>query len=187
MESLSNHFLIAMPEMGDPDFAHSVTLICEHGEQEGAMGITLTRPTDHSVSELLDQLDIDTPELERHNQTPLYIGGPVQQDQGFILHPNRPEYCWEGTEVLSEHLALTASLDILEDMARGRGPQRCLVALGYAGWAPGQLEAEILGNDWLHGPADPGIIFDIPADRRWAAAASALGVDIHLISSAGHA
>ncbi|EDY87015.1 conserved hypothetical protein [gamma proteobacterium HTCC5015] len=187
MQSLTNHFLIAMPDLEDPNFSRSVTLICHHSEDEGAIGITLTRATDHSVEELLDQLDIQEAKLAATHALPLYIGGPVEQDRGFILHPNRKEYQWEGTETISDHLAITSSLDILEDLARGKGPDNCLIALGYAGWSSGQLEQEITDNAWLHGPADPEIIFSLPAEQRWTAAAQSLGVDIRLIHSAGHA
>lgn len=182
--SYTNHFLIAMPGMADPNFSSSVTLICEHNE-EGAMGIVINRPSDHSLTELFAQLAIDeyAPEIARQ---PIMVGGPVTPERGFVLH-EQPG-AWESSMSLSADMQVTLSRDILEEIAAGRGPRRFLVALGYAGWEQGQLEEEVLANSWLTVPASTKIVFDTPFSQRWTLAAKQLGFDIsHLSSDAGHA
>jgi len=182
--NLTNHFLIAMPGLQDGNFFHTVTYICEHNE-DGAMGIVLNRPTELALSDLLDQLEIgeSNPEM---GQQPIYIGGPVQTDRGFVLHSLEKE--WESTVVIAGAIGITTSRDILQSIAIGEGPQKSLIALGYAGWGAGQLESELKANAWLNGPADLYSLFDLPADRRWDAAARLLGVDLNLLSGeAGHA
>ncbi len=181
---LTNHFLIAMPSLADSNFSRTVTYLCEHTE-EGAMGIVINRPTDVYLPELLDHLGCAShdPALA---ERPVYLGGPVQRERGFVLH--RPEGDWDASMQIAEQVSITTSKDILEALAEGRGPSAYLVALGYAGWGPGQLEAEIAENAWLSGPADPAIMFDRPEEDRWQAAAALLGVDLTLLSSqAGHA
>jgi len=181
---LNNQFLIAMPAMRDPNFAQTVTLICQHNE-EGALGIVINRTVDLTVGDVLDQMDIPK-DLSRYNPQPVHYGGPVQTDRGFILHQNLGH--WDSTLAIDEQIGLTTSRDILEAMARNEGPDRTMVALGYAGWSGGQLEREITENAWLSGPADYDVIFNTPLESRWAAAARLLGVDMSLISSeAGHA
>ena len=180
----SNQFLIAMPTLADPNFFQSVTLICEH-TTEGALGIVINQPTDITLGDLLDHLEIASAD-ERIKQIPVYNGGPVEMERGFILH--EPVGDWEGSLKVTETLALTTSSDILKAIAEGHGPQRMLVALGYAGWGAGQLEQEMADNAWLTSPANPDIIFDTPPQERWRAAAEQLGIDLDLLSSgAGHA
>jgi putative transcriptional regulator len=184
MESLANHFLIAMPNLVDPNFQRTVTLICQH-DQDGALGIVINRPTDFAVEEIFQQMGIDTPRSHQAH-IPAYHGGPVQMERGFVLHND--SRAWDASMQIGEHMYLTSSRDILEAMARDEGPEHCLVALGYAGWASGQLEHEISENAWLNGPADPNIIFATPAEQRWNRAAELLGVDWRLLSmEAGHA
>ena len=181
--SLANHFLIAMPALDDPNFQRSVTLICQHDEQ-GAMGIVINRTADYSLGELLSQLDIeDHAELAA---VPVLAGGPVQPDRGFVLHDDPRE--WNSTLRFGTGLAVTTSRDILDAMARGEGPANVLVALGYAGWTAGQLEAELAQNSWLTAPAEQAIVFRTPLAERWRAAARAMGVDLsRLADYAGHA
>lgn len=181
---LTNHFLIAMPQLDDPNFLHSVTYICQH-DAEGAMGIMVNRPLEMQLQEIFDHLDIANSDLALGRQ-PVYSGGPVQTDHGFVLHT--PSKNWQGTLFISDEIALTASSDILGDIASHTGPDHTLVALGYAGWGPGQLEEEMAQNAWLSVPADASIIFDLPYEQRWHAAAALLGIDLKLISEyAGHA
>ena len=181
---LSNHVLIAMPGLEDPNFSRTVTYICEHNDR-GAMGIVVNRPMGLDLGDVLDQMDIpDAPEAIR--QRPVYAGGPVQTERGFVLHSG--DRAWDSTMPLTGDISVTTSRDILEAMARGRGPEHSLVALGYAGWGEGQLETEMTANSWLSGPADSHILFELPAEQRWQAAAMLLGVDLNLLSGdAGHA
>ena len=182
--SLANHFLIAMPSLRDPNFARTVTLICEHSS-EGAMGIVINRGTDLRLADVLQQMDIDGGD-SRYRDMPVYIGGPVQSNRGFVLH--EPLGAWESTLAVTGSLGVSTSRDILVALAGNHGPQRCLLALGYAGWSAGQLEHEIGENTWLSGPADNQILFDTPVEARWAAAAQHLGVNLAALSGeAGHA
>lgn len=182
--SLTNHFLIAMPGLQDPNFARTVTYVCEHTEQ-GAMGIVINRPTDVTLGELLSQLEIST-RLDWVRDTPVYQGGPVQTDRGFVLHSTGPRF--DSTLDITPRISVTTSRDVLEAIADGQGPERSLIALGYAGWGSGQLEQEMSANAWLSGPADDDIIFRLEAESRWQAAARLLGVDLNLLSGeAGHA
>tara|TARA_R110002073_G_scaffold68403_1_gene169964 strand:- start:80411 stop:81010 length:600 start_codon:yes stop_codon:yes gene_type:complete len=183
-DSLKHHFLIAMPQLEDPNFEHTLTYILEHNE-EGAMGLTLNRPVDISFDDVLDDLGIDAETLlSRQHQ--VVAGGPVQTDAGFILHPAQ-EVPFSSSVPLQSGIWLTTSRDILEAIARGEGPAHSLMALGYAGWGAGQLEQEMAENIWLTVPASAEIIFDVPFAQRWQAAAKTIGVDIHLLSGqAGH-
>jgi len=181
---LSNQFLIAMPNLLDPNFFHSVTYICEHNAQ-GAMGIVINQPVDMTVAELAEHVG-EPPMPHEQGRRSVYRGGPVESERGFVLHS--PVGQWESTLPVADGLGVTTSSDIIHAMAEGRGPEKSLVALGYAGWGAGQLEAEIRENAWLNGPADHAIIFDIPAEERWTAAAALIGVDINQLSGdAGHA
>jgi len=181
---LTNQFLIAMPSLGDPNFHHTVTYICAHNE-EGAMGIVINRPTQMVVSEVLAQMSIDA-EDPAVGEWPVYEGGPVQPDRGFIIHQRDRD--WSSTIAVSDELAVSTSRDILEAMAQGEGPAQLLVALGYAGWGPGQLEQEIQDNAWLSCLANPEILFETPADTRWRAATALLGIDVSRLSTdVGHA
>lgn len=182
--SLKSQLLIAMPTLQDPNFARTVTFICEHG-QHGAMGIVLNRPTDLCLADVLQHMQIEGGMGVAGEQT-VYLGGPVEEERGFVLHTHTDP--WDSTLAVDEEISITTSRDILEAMARGTGPRRTLVALGYAGWGAGQLERELQQNAWLSGPADQSILFDLPAEQRWEAAARLLGVDLHLLSTdAGHA
>lgn len=181
---LTQHFLIAMPAMADPHFAKTLTLICEHNEN-GALGIIVNKPTDLNLRGLLEQIKI-TPQTDDFHVVPVHFGGPVQVDRGFVLH--RPAGGWQSTLPVGDDIGLTTSKDILEAVARGEGPKHMLVTLGYAGWAPGQLEHELAQNAWLTVPARADILFDMPAEERFAAAMQVLGVDYANLSDvAGHA
>ncbi len=182
--NLTDHFLIAMPSLGDPNFHKTVTYICEHNE-EGAMGITINRPTNMYLSEVLSQmkLEIHNPSAEK---TLVFNGGPVQTDRGFVLHGH--DYDGDSSLSVNEQIKMTTSKDVLEAIAKDEGPKELFVALGYAGWSPGQLEDEIRLNVWLNGPANSDIIFQTPIEERWQSAAALLGVEIDNISSdIGHA
>jgi putative transcriptional regulator len=184
--NLTNHFLIAMPNMADPHFAKSLTFICEHNEQ-GALGVVVNRPTDMTLEALLEQVEIP---VENHaaRKIPVYFGGPVQVDRGFVLH--RPIGGWQSTLSINGQLGLTTSKDILEALSQGEGPglDNVLVSLGYAGWAPGQLEQELGQNAWLTVEAQPSVIFERPSSERFFAAMELLGFDpASLSEEAGHA
>jgi putative transcriptional regulator len=182
--TLQDHFLIAMPAMGDPNFNETVTYICKHDE-EGAMGIVINRPTDMLLSEVFSQLSLE-PVDGRLGDLPVLAGGPVQRDRGFVVH--RSDHRYDSTLETEAGIRVTVSQDILAAMARGEGPEPVLVALGYAGWDSGQLEAEMAANAWLSVPADQKVLFETPFEQRWRAAAGLLGVDIHQLASyAGHA
>ena len=181
---LADHFLIAMPSLADSNFARGVTLLCQH-DQDGAMGLTINRRSDFLLGEILRQMGIDTDLPELASQ-PVLLGGPVNPDHGFVLHDDARD--WGSTLRFGRGLAVTNSRDVLEALARGEGPARCIVVLGYAGWGAGQLEAELVDNAWLTGPADPAVVFDTPLEARWRAAAGTIGVDLDLLSDAvGHA
>lgn len=182
--NLTDHFLIAMPAMADPHFAKSLTYICEHSEQ-GALGVVINRPIEMTLKMLFDQIGIPL-ETEEWAHHPVYFGGPVQMDRGFVLH--QPAGEWQSTLAVNESIALTTSKDILEAVGHGTGPGRLLVTLGYAGWDAGQLEQELAQNAWLTVPASPHIIFELPPEQRLPAAMQLLGVDFASLSDgAGHA
>ena len=183
-EFLTNQFLVAMPGMTDPNFAQTVTLVCEHGPQ-GALGIVVNRPLEMTFGDVFAQLGLDATRA-RVGGDPVLQGGPVQTDRGFVLHSPGPR--WDSTLPVSERLHLTTSRDILEALARGEGPAAAVIALGYAGWDAGQLEAEVAQNAWLTVPADEQVLFATALDERWEAASALLGVNLlHLSSDAGHA
>jgi len=184
MKTLRDHFLIAMPALADPNFDGTVTYLCKH-DDEGALGVIINRPLDMQVTEVFEQLELEVRD-QRQGDRPVLGGGPVQPGMGFVLH--RSEKIFESTIDTESAIKVTVSQDILRSMAGGLGPWPSLVALGYAGWEAGQLEAELAANSWLSVPADPKIVFDTPFDQRWAAAAGLLGVNIsQLTSYAGHA
>lgn len=164
--------------MPDPNFQRSVTYICEHHEN-GAMGIVINQPLGLNMRELLSHLDLDVHDAVE--ESPLFYGGPVQKERGFVLHSG--EKSWETTMSITEGINLTGSKDILEAIAKDQGPENVMVALGYAGWDAGQLEAEIATNSWLTVPADQQILFKTDCDKRWTSAARKLGIDVNLISS----
>jgi len=182
--NLRNHLLIAMPSMGDPHFEHTVSLICQHDEF-GAFGVTINRPLDMTVGELFEQLDIVIDDPHIAGQYAL-SGGPVQAEQGFVLHDGNRN--WDSTLRISDDLALTSSRDILQDIAHDHGPAHFLLLLGCAGWSPGQLEHEIKENTWLTCDSSAPILFEMPYPQRWRGAARTLGVDLNLLGvAAGHA
>lgn len=182
--SLRNHFLIAMPALADPHFSHTVTYICEHNE-EGAMGIVINRPLDVPLSEVLRQMEVE-PSKALDTSVLVNEGGPVQPSHGFVIHT--PVGAWESSMQINDEIALSTSRDILTAIGHNEGPSRYLIALGYAGWGAGQLEEEMAENAWLSGPADMNILFELPLEQRWEAAARLLGVDLNLLSSdVGHA
>ena len=182
---LRDHFLISMPQLADRNFVQTLTYICDHSAQ-GAMGLVINRPLELTLNEMLEHLDFTHDELPQ-GEMPIYAGGPVQVERGFVLHSPTAQQ-WTSSYAIHDRLSLTTSLDILQAIARGDGPQRQLIALGYAGWGAGQLEREISENSWLSCPADLDIIFATQAEERLAAAASKLGVDLRLLSTdAGHA
>jgi putative transcriptional regulator len=181
---LTHHFLIAMPNMVDPYFAKSLTFICEHNDQ-GALGVVVNRPIDLSLQALFERINLKLEPHTLHN-LPVYFGGPVQTDRGFVLH--QPAGEWNSTLKVRGSLGLTTSKDILEAVGRGGGPAKMLVTLGYSGWAAGQLEHELGQNAWLSVEAGEQIIFDLPAEEKLPAAMELLGVDFANLSEvAGHA
>lgn len=180
---LNNQFIIAMPNLADPNFFHTVTYLCQHNE-EGALGIVINRYAGMKLGEIFKQMDIrvTTPAAA---ETSVFAGGPVQQDRGFVVHTACGR--WDATMAVSDSISLTTSRDVIEAIAVGEGPERYLVALGYAGWGEGQLEKEMLENAWLHTPFGEQVLFDTPINMRWAAAAGQIGIDINqLTSPAGH-
>ncbi len=182
---LKHHFLIAMPSMSDPNFAQSITYICEH-DDEGAMGIVINRPLDLTVGDVLSHLNIKRYD-HQFDDTPVMCGGPVQTERGFVLH-RTGQSCWDTSRQIHNDLWVTSSRDILTAIANNEGPTETLIALGYAGWSPGQLDEEMAQNAWLSVKADPHIIFNTPYEQRWHAAAKLLGVDMSLLSNqVGHA
>lgn len=181
---LTDHFIIAMPGLQDANFDHSVTYICEH-DDNGSFGLIINKQTELKVDDVISHMHIEGEGAQQRDEL-VYRGGPVQPERGFILHSPTGE--WNSSLKVNDRIALTTSQDILEAIARDEGPEHSMVALGYAGWGPGQLEREMAENSWLSCPADDQIIFHTPAEKRWQAAADILGVDLGLLSSdAGHA
>src|SRR3954452_18351519 len=181
--NLTHHFLIAMPKMADPYFAKSLTYICEHNDQ-GALGVVVNRPIDMTLQALFERLSLRL--KGGMAESPIYFGGPVQTDRGFVLH--EPAGNWQSTLRVRDVIGLTTSKDILEAVGRGEGPKRMLVTLGYAGWSAGQIEHELSQNAWLTVEARDDILFDTPAEERLPAAMELLGFDFaRLQDEAGHA
>ncbi len=184
MTALTNHFLIAMPNMRDPSFVRSVAFMCQHNE-DGAMGIVVNRLSEYRLGDVLAQMGLKS-DLAEVEDAPVLIGGPVQPERGFVLHA--PHGAWESSYKISESICVTTSRDVLVAIAEGNGPQRALVALGYAGWGAGQIEAELRENGWLTAPASERILFATPLEQRWDAAAALVGASLsNLAGYAGHA
>lgn len=181
MSYLERQFLIAMPGMADPNFSRGVTLLCQHNE-EGALGITVNRVSEFVLEDVLEQLDIECadPEIAA---TPVYAGGPVHPERGFVLHSTDRQ--WDATVAVGSEIYVTTSRDVLEAIAAGEGPEKYLVALGYAGWDSGQLESEMRENAWLSVMARAEILFDLPPDARWEQAVASLGIDFASLQPAG--
>jgi len=186
--SLANHFLIAMPAMADPNFSRTLTYLCEHNA-EGALGIIVNRPLDLNLGSLFERVSMPLAPGEnqaKYSNLPVFFGGPVQTDRGFVLH--RPAGSWQSTLNVTEEIGLTSSRDILQAMSDDGEPDEVLVSLGYSGWAAGQLEWELSQNAWLTVAADPEIIFALPPEERLPAAMQLLGIDFANLSEvAGHA
>jgi putative transcriptional regulator len=178
---LTNQLLIAMPYMGDPNFAQTVALVCDHNSR-GALALILNKPLQLCMGDIFGQLEIEL-EAGPLRQRQVLRGGPMQTDRGFVVHRAGGE--WDSTLIVSDALHVTTSRDILAAMARGQGPDEAVVALGYAGWDGGQLEEEIRANTWLSAPVDLGLIFELPFEARWQAAGALLGVELSRISPIG--
>jgi putative transcriptional regulator len=182
--SLKGQFLIAMPSLLDPNFFQAVTCICEH-TLEGALGLVINRVLPDLTGKMIFQ-ELGLDPVPQTNVIPVYVGGPVHKGQIFILHG--PPFDWESFHPVTPSLALSNSKDILDALARGKGPESFLMALGCAGWGPGQLESELMANAWLTCPVDEAILFDTQMEQRWEEAAKLLGVDISLLGdTVGHA
>jgi len=171
---LTNQLLIAMPSLGDPNFSQTVAYVCEHSER-GALALVLNRPLTMRLGEVFQQLDIKIPEGPLAEEAVLR-GGPMHTDRGFVVHRAAGE--WDSTLKVSDSIHVTTSRDILSAIAQGEGPSPAFVVLGYAGWEGGQLEDEIRSNAWLTAPVDLRIVFELPFEERWTAAARLLGVDL---------
>jgi len=185
---LTNQFLIAMPGMADETFAGTVVYLCEHTEK-GALGLVINKPIDIKLKNLFEKVDLSLDRAELAEQ-PVYFGGPVQTERGFVLHdtPGDDSIHYNSTLSIPGGLAMTTSKDVLEALAEGGGPRRVLVTLGYSGWQAGQLEDELGRNGWLTVDADPVVIFDTPIEERYDRALSLLGFDPRMLSQeAGHA
>jgi putative transcriptional regulator len=181
---LTNQLLIAMPALRDPNFARGVAFLCQHGD-DGAMGLMINRLSEYRLGDVLAQMNMQS-EIPEVIDAPVLIGGPVQPERGFVLHS--PSGDWESSFSISERISVTTSRDILLAIAAGNGPQHAVVALGYSGWSPGQLEQELCDNHWLTAPAAERVLFETPLEDRWEAAAALVGVNlIQLASYAGHA
>ncbi len=181
---LSGKLIVAMPGMQDPRFAKTVIYMCAHSS-DGAMGLVINRVLDTlTFPDLLEQLGIEQAGIDE--QISIHFGGPVESGRGFVLHS--PDYAQEATLVVDGDIALTATIDILKSIAGGEGPKRHLLALGYAGWGPGQLDSEIKRNGWLHVDSDNELVFDLDMDTKWERAMGKLGIDPRMLSEdAGHA
>jgi putative transcriptional regulator len=185
MKSLAGQLLVAMPQMTDPRFVRSVVYLCAHNRRDGAMGLVVNKLIDSlTMQELLTHLKLDPP--RENSPRPVHFGGPVEPGRGFVLHT--PDYREDATLAVGDSFAVTATLDILRAIGRSEGPQRSLLALGYAGWAPGQLDAEMQANGWLSVPADADLVFDADFAAKWQRAIAKLGIDLSMLSAeAGHA
>lgn len=170
-----------MPGMDDPNFTRGVTLLCQHND-EGALGITINRPTDVTLSEVFDQIGIDC-SGDHVQDIRIYEGGPVHPERGFVLHSGPP--VWESSMRVGPGISVTTSRDVLEAIAAGQGPEKFLMALGYAGWDAGQLEDEMRDNAWLNVMAKADILFDLPVEQRWTEAVESLGIQADTLQPAG--
>jgi putative transcriptional regulator len=186
--NLTNQFLIAMPGMVDGNFAGTVVYMCEHNDK-GALGLVINRPIDINLKHLFEKVDLS---LDRSDlaERPVYLGGPVQTERGFVLHERLDDEGghYNSTLKIEGGLEMTTSRDVLEALSNGAGPRKVFITLGYSGWTAGQLEEEISRNGWLNVDADPQIIFDTPVEQRYDKALSLLGIDrSFLMGEAGHA
>ncbi|MGQ8364834.1 YqgE/AlgH family protein [Glaciecola sp. 1036] len=185
ISSLQNHFLVAMPALTDRYFSRSVTYVIEHND-EGAMGLVINQPSNMTFRELINQTDEDAIVNDEKSEQIVICGGPVHQDRGFVLHSK--QVGWSSSVELTSDIMITTSKDILSVLGNDKGPDKAIVALGYAGWSAGQLEQELQDNAWLTLPLDNEILFDVPVHQKWQAAVNKLGVDIwQLTQQSGHA
>jgi putative transcriptional regulator len=185
---LTNQFLIAMPGMADDTFAGTVVYLCEHTEN-GALGLVINKPIDIKLKNLFEKVELSL-DREELAELPVYFGGPVQTERGFVLHEKQGDDggAYSSTMSVPGGLAMTTSKDVLEALSSGTGPKKVLVTLGYSGWQAGQLEDEIGRNGWLTVDADPAVIFDTPIEQRYERAVALLGIDPRMLSQeAGHA
>jgi putative transcriptional regulator len=182
--SLAGQLLVAMPQMADPRFARSVVYLCAHSA-DGAMGLVVNRLIDSlTFQNLLEQIGVE--QSAAADDMPIHFGGPVESSRGFVLHTT--DYVQDSTLLIDDEIALTATIDVLKAIAAGEGPKRRVLALGYAGWAAGQLDAEIQANGWLLVPADLDLVFGNGNDTKWTRSMAKIGIDLTLLSSeAGHA
>ena len=178
---LHNFMLISMPQMEDENFVRSLVYICEHNET-GAMGLVINRQNNISFGDILPQLNISDRNATNIDQI-IFAGGPVQPEHGFVLHTPLDNKQWTSSIRVSEDLCLTTSSDVIDDIAHSCGPEHSFIALGYAGWGPGQLEQELAQNSWICCPFDADIVFNMPPEDRFQAATDSLGIDINLIST----
>ncbi|MGS2742009.1 YqgE/AlgH family protein [Halomonas sp. LS-001] len=185
MQSLKHHFLLAMPHMEDTHFASSLVYLCDH-DDNGCMGVIVNRTLEITLDALFDQLSLGG-ERSLHRNAPVYYGGPMHKDRGFILHRGNSQ-AWDSSIQVNDDIALTTSMDILQALANNTGPEHFLICLGCAGWDVGQLENELKENTWLTVDAAPSVLFETPPAERLSAAAGILGVDLNLMTrDAGHA
>jgi len=187
MSYLEHQFLVAMPDLDDPNFSRGVTLLCQHND-DGALGLTINRPADLTLNDLFDQMGLDNQNLKAGEQI-VFEGGPLHRERGFVLHDiTGDDRSWDSSLAVGSDLKITTSKDILEAIAKGEGPRRFLVALGYAGWEAGQLEQEIRDNVWLNVDAQQEILFEAPVAKRWESAVASLGFSADALQpSGGHA
>ena len=182
--TLTGHFLIAMPNLAEPPFSRGVALLCQHDE-DGAVGLLVNQLSEYSFGDVLAQMKLECTDSELAD-APVLIGGPVQQERGFVLH--REVGSWDSSYRINGHWSVTTSRDILVAMAAGEGPRQAMMVLGYAGWDAGQLEQELMANAWLTAEASDRVVFDTPLEERWSAAAGLVGFDPRQLSGyAGHA
>jgi putative transcriptional regulator len=183
--SLHNYMLLSMPQLHTGPFKRSVVCLCEHSHK-GAMGLIINHTHQVAFADMLPQLNI-TEDLANNLEQPIFTGGPIKPDHGFVLHTPLPNKNWQSSVKMANNLCLTTSVDVINDIAHSNGPEHSLIALGYAGWGPGQLEQEIANNTWLCCPFDANILFNTPPAHRFHAAARLLGIDINLLSTqVGH-
>lgn len=183
-QTLAGHFLIAMPNLAEPPFSRGVALLCQHDE-DGAVGLLINRLSEYRLGDVLAQMKLECFDNDVAD-SPVLMGGPVQQERGFVLH--REHGHWESSYRINDRWSVTTSRDILVAIASGEGPSQAVMALGYAGWGAGQLEQELMDNSWLNVEANERVVFDTPLEDRWVAAAGLMGVDpLQLPGYAGHA
>lgn len=185
ISSLSNHLLIAMPSLADPNFQRTVIYVCEH-QKEGAVGLIINRPLEYPMRIVFEQLNIASTAVGEQSEKPLLFGGPIQPERGFVMH--REPTQWRSSLSLLDDVTVTTSNDIIRAIADNKGPKNPLVMLGYTGWEEHQLELEVKNNIWLVCPYNAELLYDVPFDKRWERAGTLIGVDMHRLSSVtGHA